>query len=223
VIVTPPTISPELAQEEGDWLISKVGWSLVWDRRGPGFLPNRGHREELSFHLGGGPFGGDTDFFKWEFQTAWYFRGLAEGHVLELGGRTGVVEPFGRSDRTHIWDRFYLGGAYTLRGYRFRDVSPRDSLDEPIGGNTFWMLSAEYSIPVIDRVRFAAFYDAGLVNATAYDYSTKDFADDVGVGLRINIPQIGPLRLDYAFPITHPDFLSGKSRFQFSVGYERPL
>jgi outer membrane protein assembly factor BamA len=70
------------------------------------------------------------------------------------------------------------------------------------------------------------------VNADAYDFDTKGFADDVGVGLRISIPQMGPLRLDYAFPITYPDYgmsrpdheeggLSGKARFQFSVGWSR--
>jgi outer membrane protein insertion porin family len=222
-VVVPPRVSPELAQEQGSWLISKVGMSLVLDRRGPGFLPERGHKQELLFQLGGGPFGGDTDFAKWEFRSAWYFPGLARGHVLELGGRTGAVEAYGRSDRVHIWDRFYLGGAYTLRGYGFRDIGPRDSLGEPIGGNTSWMVSAEYSIPIIERVRLAGFYDAGAVNAAAYDYGTANFADSAGMGIRINIPQIGPLRLDYAFPITHPDYVGSSGRFQFSVGYERPL
>jgi outer membrane protein insertion porin family len=85
------------------------------------------------------------------------------------------------------------------------------------------MVTAEYSIPIIDRVRVAAFYDAGNVNAEAYDYRNVHFADDAGIGLRINIPQIGPLRLDYAFPITHPDYVGSSGRFQFSVGYERPL
>lgn len=221
VVVSPPRVSPELAQEQGDWLVSKAGLSLILDRRGRGFLPERGHKEELSLQLGGGPFGGDTDFYRWDFQTAWYFRGLAPGHVLELGGRTGVVEPYGSSDRTHIWDRYYLGGAYTLRGYGFRDISPVDSKGEPIGGNTSWMVSAEYSIPIIERVRFAAFYDAGAVNADAYDYSVDSFADDVGLGLRITIPQMGPLRLDYAFPITHPDNTGSSGHFQFSVGYDR--
>ena len=69
----------------------------------------------------------------------------------------------------------------------------------------------------------AAFYDAGVVNAKAYDYSSEAFADDIGVGLRITIPQIGPLRLDYAFPITHPEHTGSSGRFQFSVGYYRPL
>lgn len=228
ILVDPPDISAELARENGDWLVSKVGLRLDYDRRGPGRLPNRGHREELLLELGGGPFGGDTDFYKLRFETSWYFRGLgqffpefARGHVLELLGQAGVVDSYGDSDRTHIWDRFFLGGAYTLRGYKYRHVGPRDSLDEPMGGNTFWMASAEYSIPIIERVRIAAFYDIGVVNEDAYDFDVSGVADDAGIGLRIDIPQMGPMRLDYAFPISYPDYLGGKPRFQFSVGWTR--
>jgi outer membrane protein assembly factor BamA len=85
-------------------------------------------------------------------------------------GRIGVVEPFGDSDRTHIWDRFYLGGAYTLRGYKFRDVGPKDFLGEPTGGNSYWMGSLEYSVPIIERLRAAVFYDIGVVNNDAFDF-----------------------------------------------------
>jgi outer membrane protein insertion porin family len=133
------------------------------------------------------------------------------------------VEPYGGSDFTHIWDRFYLGGAYTLRGYKYRDVGPKDFLDEPTGGNTFWMGSIEYSVPIIERLRFALFYDIGTVNYDAYDFDSSNYHDNWGLGLRINIPQMGPLRLDYGFPIHHDDTLSGKPRFQFSVGWSRPL
>jgi outer membrane protein insertion porin family len=221
--VVPPSISPELAQEEGDWLVSKVGYTLAYDTRAGGLLANRGQRTQLSFDLAGGPFGADVDFYKLQLQTSWYFRGPLPGHIIELIGRIGVVEPYGGSDFTHIWDRFYLGGAYTLRGYKYRDVGPKDFLDEPTGGNTFWMGSIEYSVPIIERLRFALFYDIGTVNYDAYDFDSSNYHDNWGLGLRINIPQMGPLRLDYGFPIHHDDTLSGKPRFQFSVGWSRPL
>ena len=54
-------------------------------------------------------------------------------------------------------------------------------------------------------------------------FNTGVYNDDWGVGIRLNIPQLGPLRLDYAFPITHGPDTSGSGRFQFSVGYERPF
>jgi outer membrane protein insertion porin family len=68
-------------------------------------------------------------------------------------------------------ERFYLGGLYSLRGFKFYGVSPRQpGFTEPIGGDTYWFGSAEYSIPIIEQehgvgVRFAVFYDIGNVAA----------------------------------------------------------
>ena len=223
--VVPPSISPTLAEESGDRLVSKVGATLTYDTRGEGYLPRRGQLTSLSASVAGGPFGGDTDFYKLDLQSLWYFKGPFEGHVLELGGSAGVVKAYGDSTRVPLFDRFFLGGANTLRGYKFRHVGPKDEFGEPLGGGTYWFLSAEYSIPIIERLRFAAFYDIGMVYSKAYDFNLGNYNDDWGVGLRLLIPQLGPapLRLDYAFPITHGSDTSGSGRFQFSVGYSRPF
>ena len=227
-LVVPPSVSPTLLQEQGDRLVSKVGVSLTYDTRGGGLLPNRGQRTSLGVSVAGGPLGGDTDFYKLELDSKWYFKGFFQGHVLELGASAGVVEAYGDSTRVPLFDRFFLGGANTVRGYKFRHVGPKDEFKEPIGGGTYWFASAEYSIPIIERLRFAAFYDIGMVYQNAYSFDTHGFNtgtynDDWGVGIRLNIPQLGPLRLDYAFPITHGSDTSGSGRFQFSVGYERPF
>ena len=60
----------------------------------------------------------------------------------------------------------------------------------------------------------------------AYSFATLNsnyglYSDNWGVGIRLNIPSIGPLRLDYAVPITHDRFTSGSGRFQFGVGFTR--
>jgi len=109
-------------------------------------------------------------------------------------------------------------------------VGPRDELTlEPIGGNTYWFASAEYSIPIIERLRLAAFYDAGMVFRDSFSFtpktyldgsSTGSYNDNIGFGIRLNLP-IGPLRLDYGIPITHDKFSGGNGRFQFGVGYTR--
>jgi outer membrane protein insertion porin family len=220
-----PLISEQLKLEQGRRLVSKVGTSLAYDTRNNVLLPTRGQRSEIISEVAGGPLGGDTDFYKLEFRTAWYFPMYFEGHVLELVGRTGVVDSYGSGDRGRdrvpIFDRWFLGGLYTLRGYRYRSIGPRDELGEPIGGNTYVFGSAEYSMPIIERLRFAVFYDIGNVYSGAYQYSDLgNFSDNWGIGLRINLP-IGPLRLDYAFPITHDPAVTGRGRFQFGVGYHR--
>lgn len=211
-----------IKEEAGKRLVSRVGLSLAYDTRNSATLPNRGQRTELRTEVAGGPFGADSDFYRLEARTAWYFPGLVEGHVLEMVGRTGVVEQYGDTQRVPLFDRWYLGGIYNLRGYDFRDVSPRDPVTlDPIGGGTYYYASAEYSVPLIEMLRLAAFYDIGNVYADPYDYSNiSEYNDNWGIGLRLNLP-IGPLRLDYAIPITYDQYQDGRGRFQFSVSYTR--
>jgi outer membrane protein insertion porin family len=216
-----PSASEEIKAEEGDRIVSKIGATLAYDTRFfQGLLPVKGQRTELTTELAGGPFGGETDFFKWKVSHARYFKGFYEGHILELIGVLGVVESYGDSPDVPLFDRWFLGGAYSLRGYDYRDVGPKDSTGEPIGGNTYWFGSAEYSVPIIERLRFAVFYDIGNVYRDSYDFDFGNYSDNWGVGIRLNLP-IGPLRLDYGIPITHDKSTSGSGKFQFTVGYTR--
>jgi len=213
--------APQIVKDDaGHTLISKVGASIAYDTRNNALMPERGQRTELSGEIAGKQFGGDRDFYKIELKSSWYFPGLFSGHVLEVTGNAGVVDSYSGS-RLPFFERWFLGGLYTLRGYRYRYVSPRDSVTgEPIGGRSYVFGCAEYTIPIVERVKFAIFYDVGTVNLNAYDFGFSDYNDDWGIGIRINIPRMGPLRLDYAFPITHgPNSSSG--RFQFGVGYTR--
>ncbi len=225
IVTDPPRISPELAQEEGRRLVSKVTASIVYDTRNS-ILPDKGQRVELIGEIAGGPLGGDSDFYRLELRAAQYFRGFDEGHIIEILGRIGVSEAYGDSDRVPLFDRYFLGGLYTLRGFRYRDVGPVDINNEPVGGSTYWFGSLEYSIPVIERVRVAAFYDIGMVYYDPYSFQLRApqrhfYNDNWGIGIRLNLP-IGPLRLDYAFPITSEDYNSSHGgRFQFGVGYTR--
>jgi outer membrane protein insertion porin family len=225
-----PNISQEIYQERGARVVSKIAPSLAYDTRNSVQLPNHGQRTELFTELAG--LGGDSDFYKLEIRSHWYFKGFADGHIIEVAGATGVSDVWGDTPRVPIFDRWYLGGMYSLRGFRYREVGPKDKFGEPLGGNTYWFGSLEYSVPVIDRVRAATFYDIGNVFAEPYSFSPgktpagKDrvtYSDDAGVGLRINLPMIGPLRLDYGFPFSHDPNTSATGRFQFGVGFERPF
>ncbi|HNQ87245.1 MAG TPA: outer membrane protein assembly factor BamA [Verrucomicrobiota bacterium] len=225
-------VPPEIRVEEGHTLVSKVISSVAYDTRNSVLLPNRGQRSAIEAEFAGGPFGGDTDFYKLQFKTARYIKGLAPGHVLELTGQIGVVDNHGSDDMVHLYDRFFLGGLWNLRGYKYRDVGPYDQTgEEPLGGRTYWYASAEYSIPIIERLRLAAFYDIGNVYPDAYSFDTYPdsrgpwsyglYSDNWGIGIRLNIPMLGPLRLDYAMPIKHDRYTGGSGRFQFGVGYTR--
>lgn len=215
-----------IKEEPSSQWVSKFGGSIAWDTSNSVELPNRGQRSELLTELAG-PFGGEADFYKLELRSFWYFPGFWEKHVLEVGGQIGVVEEWGRSDRVPLFDRFFLGGISSLRGYKYHGVGPHID-DEPIGGATMWYGTLEYSLPIapaLERLRFAVFYDIGMVYQDAYSFDTlpeqRTYNDNWGVGFRLNIPRLGPLRLDYGIPITHDRDASGSGRFQFSVGFSR--
>jgi len=185
------------------------------------------------------------------------------GEVFDINGNrvlTGtppnqvqVTEPLTVSVPTvPIFDRLYLGGSNNLRGFRFRDISPKDFHGQPLGGQSMARGTVELTFPVIEKARGAIFYDAGLVNPDPWDFgvetlevprglnarasvkyakmnglpfnpltpkSTFDsFGSDFGVGLRLDLP-IGPLRLDYGYPIDRAGN-TGHGHLNFSVGYQ---
>jgi outer membrane protein insertion porin family len=224
-VVVPANVPDAILAQTGWNLFSRLGASLAYDTRNSVQLPNAGQRTELDGEYVGGFLGGDRNFFKVELKTGWYFKGLAKGHVLELVARTGIAKSLQSGD-VPFEDRYYLGGLYSLRGFKFYSVSPRQpGFTEPIGGDTYWFGSAEYSIPIVEQehgvgVRFAVFYDVGNVAANPYTWSLENFDDNWGVGLRLNLP-IGPIRLDYGIPIHHDQYNSSNGQFQFGVGYSR--
>jgi len=224
-----PNVPSDILSQTGDHLFHRLGASLAYDTRNSSKLPNHGQRTELDpeFDLG------DTTFYKLEAKSEWYFPGVFKGHVLEVLGRAGIADSLSGGD-VPFYDRYYLGGLYSLRGFGFRNIGPRDPTygsinpnmpDEPIGGDSFWFGSLEYSIPILEKesgpsVRLALFYDAGSVGAGPLSFS-GNFNDDYGIGLRLDIPHLGPLRLDYGIPITHDQYNGASGKFQFGVGYTR--
>jgi outer membrane protein insertion porin family len=221
-----PNISTNIYDERGSRLINKFGLSLSYDTRRSVKDNDRGQHTELTVSAATPP--GDTDFYKLELKTAWFFRGFRPGDILELDAQGGVADTYGGTPRLPIFERYFLGGLYSLRGYRYRQVGPSDQFGEPLGGDTYFFGGAEYSIPIVKIVRLAWFYDVGNVFADPYSFKlteqqTHFYEDDVGMGLRIVLPVGGgmPLRLDYGVPITHDANTGSSGHVQIGVGYTR--
>ena len=218
----------------GDTSESAISASITRDTRDSVFLTTRGNKTELSAKVAGGPLKGQTEIYKVElrsqqyFPMPWTWPTLDRKHVLLLAGGTGIVNSFGGADEVPLFERFFLGGPNNLRGFRYRMVSPKDaSVDgvnspnpnEPIGGDTYGWGTIEYTIPVIEKVRFAIFYDAGFVNANPFDFKPAGYNDDFGFGIRLDLP-IGPIRFDYGIPITSDAYNRSSGRFNFNIGYQ---
>ncbi|MCS6770549.1 MAG: outer membrane protein assembly factor BamA [Kiritimatiellae bacterium] len=204
--------------QAGDYLKSSLNASVVRDSRDSAFIPTRGTRSSLGGMYAGGPLGGDVDVYNVEAQVS-TFVPLWYDHVFNLRLWTSVVEPHGDAEDVPVFERLYLGGARTLRAFKFRRVGPKDENRDPIGGQTAWFGAAEYTIPVYEKLRFALFYDIGYVYREPYEWDFSTYNSDWGVGLRIDFPAF-PLRFDYAWPIeTDPDDRRRSGRFQFMIGY----
>jgi outer membrane protein insertion porin family len=224
--VTPPNISTNIYDQHGTDLINKFGLTLGFDSRTT--LKDSASGEHVQFLATAATPPGDTEFYKLELKSSWYFRGFRPGDILELDARGGVMNSWDGTTQIPIYERWSLGGLYSLRGFRYRQVGPQDEFGEPLGGDTYFFGGAEYSIPLAKIVRLAWFYDMGNVFPDAYSFKLGSrqehiFSDDVGMGLRIVLPMGGglPLRLDYAFPITHDSDVGAGGRVQIGVGYTR--
>jgi len=213
-----PNASPILQSIAGDNPVSQIGFQLLRDTRDKIINTTSGNRIEFNTAIAGGPLGGQDNYYLFELRGAQYFPVFeTQTQVLHLLARAGVISEFGDSPDVAPYKRWYLGGPTTLRGYEFREVAPRDQFGEVVGGKSYAFFSAEYSLDIVSPVRFAVFYDAGFVNADAYDFNPSNFTDNFGVGIRLFVAG-SPLSLDFGIPLTSDRLARKGNQFNFSFG-----
>ncbi len=210
-------ISADLTAEAGTNKISSVGATLTRDARDSVIVPTQGNVLSGGVDMAGGLLGGDKDFFRLQARGSHYIP-LKFNSVLELRLRAGLMDAFGDSEKVPIFERFFAGGAKTIRGYEERGVGPIDpNTSDPIGGESLVVGNIEYTIPLIDFIKLAAFFDAGNVWADSNDFASGDYKAGTGLGVRIKTP-IGPVNLDYGYPLSDEPGQEGRSgKFYFSV------
>ncbi|MEZ5327407.1 MAG: outer membrane protein assembly factor BamA [Verrucomicrobiales bacterium] len=208
-------VSEAILSEEGEFLESQFAVDYNYDTRDSVFLPRRGHKFTAS--ASGSGLGGDVK--NWGLsaglQKHW---NLPYDSILSFEGNVNVVDSFG-GDPVPIFNRQFLGGANNLRGFDFREVGPKDENGEPLGGGTSAYMTAELTVPIIEKVRGALFYDVGFVNNDSFDFSTGDVNSNFGVGLRLFLP-VGPVRLDFGIPVQADEFNDSNGKFNFNIGYQ---
>ncbi len=210
--------------EEGDFIRSALAVTYDYDSRDSIVIPRKGHRASLGLTLG---LGGDVETYKIEASGAKHWS-LPWDIIFNLRGAINTVDSYSGGDDVPIFDRVFLGGQRDLRGFEFRDLGQRDNdgpnaTNEALGGQSSAFLSGEFTFPIFENVRGATFLDAGFVNEDAWDFTPEDLYANVGLGLRLDIPSIGPLALDYAVPVLEPDDDDEADRggqFNFYINYQ---
>jgi outer membrane protein insertion porin family len=211
-----PNASEQILLEAGTRTRSAVEIGLTHDTRDNFFLTRTGHKVDGYIELAGGPFLGGTDLWRVGLDASQFYH-LGSDVIVQFQGTLQAVDSYGKPGRVPIFDRLFAGGANNLRGFRYRDVGPRDDNGEPIGGRSLAVGTAELTFPIVDRVRGAIFSDAGFVAEGVFSAASPSL--DVGIGVRLNLP-IGPLRLDYGIPVVTGDAVNSGGQFQLNVGYQ---
>jgi outer membrane protein insertion porin family len=216
-----PTASTIIKDSEGRSVTSSVSVGIRRNSTDRAWNPTRGSINSISIEYAGGFLGGDNYFTKYLGRSAWYFPLFWET-VFLVQGRAGWVDQRSGGNLP-VYERFYLGGINTVRGFDYADLSPIDPATlERVGGEYMVNFNAEYRFPLIkdQEVTGLVFVDGGNVYTDDRDLIERDFAFTGGVGVRWYSP-IGPLRLEYGWilnPEKDPPWNEPGGNLEFSVG-----
>ena len=203
------TAAQSLKDEQGSNTLTSVRLGATRDTRDNVFNPKGGYLVASGIETASSLLGGNRDFWKWTGAGSVFLQPFIQDQVLEFHLTLGLANEFGDSNAVPIFERFFAGGADSIRGYRERRVGPKDPFTrDPIGGESMAVFNAEYTVPFLDFLKGAAFFDTGNVYTKVSDFAREGFKSGAGAGVRIKTP-FGPVKLDYGWPI-NPD--SGEKR-----------
>lgn len=221
---------PILCEER--YAVRSITGRLTFDERDDFLNPTRGYRHEVQLENAGGWFGGDSNFLKALDNSMWLSR-RAPGSVLAARVRVGAINPgpsdiIGRSGTQVSEDaasvpfeeRFFVGGAGSVRGYQEGTLNGLQDGKDPTGGGVLEILAnAEWRFTIRGPLGGVLFLDAGNVWRDAgllelrhvvptFDRNATEpghLRYSIGGGIRINSP-VGPIRLEGAWRLSPARF-----------------
>ena len=221
---------------------SSVRGSIFWDTRDNRLFPTGGFLQSGSVELADDTTFSENEFIRYTGDSRWYFP-LFWDLVLKFNVEAGLVQSTNPDEPVPIFERFFLGGPNSVRGFERATLGPKRKIganpgdpasyleDFNIGGNKKLVLNAELEFPIFAAVGIKGvfFFDMGNAfdDGESFAYvpdlladPTLDFDDSlrtsIGFGFRWFSP-IGPLRFEWGFPLRR---LAGEDPlvFEFSIG-----
>lgn len=216
--------APEsIKSEEGTSLTSAVTPGLSYDSRDHFFAPTEGTKSAFSVKMAG--LGGDSRFIKSDLSGRWHYPLLKDpkwggSYVLALGGSAGYGIGLAKGSNGNdlpLFERYFLGGINSIRGFAERSVGPRVPSNcsipeggtetvckstDVVGGDKSMVLNTELLFPIMEQygIRGVAFFDMGNAFNDSQGFSFGDLRKSVGAGVRWMSP-FGPLRVELGFPL----------------------
>lgn len=243
VKITDSEIRPAVLLGEKNYQVNSIGFTNTLDFRESPYVNPRGFLVVNTIEGAPGGLGSDIELVRSTMRVGYYLpfgpKPLTPGVVIDqpvengfqkwihqssiaFGARVGIVHSLttsgsGEATELPIDERFFNGGATTVRSFGERELGPHDNHGHPVGGEFFTVFNVEYTFPIFGELQGAVFTDAGNLLPTSEDVGLSDMRYAIGAGLRYKLP-VGPIRLDYGVnpdPHEFEDF----GAFHFSFGF----
>jgi outer membrane protein assembly complex protein YaeT len=243
VEITDSEIGPGFLLGQEEYQVDTIGLTNTLDLRESPYVNPRGFLIGNTLDLASSALGSDIEYVRGTMRVGYYLpfgpKPLTPGVVedqppgtplqrwfrqssIAFGARAGIIHSLttsGSDEATAIPidERFFIGGATTVRSFGERDLGPHDNHGHPVGGEFYTVFNVEYTFPIFGELQGAVFTDAGNLLPTSEDVGLNNMRYAIGAGLRYKLP-VGPIRLDYGVnpdPRPNEDF----GAFHFSFGF----
>ena len=181
---------------------SAIGITLMRNSTDNPFHPTTGTKTILNARWTGGVLGGSINFQKYEVDFAWY-EPLFWRFVLEISNQFGIMDGYQSPIQVPDYEKYRLGGnrRWGLRGYDFFEVVPRGNR-QFVGGRFMQISTLQVTFPISDPTVYGLFFAEGGNTWNSFQQATLfDLRKGVGMGIRIELPMLGTVGLDYGYGI----------------------
>ncbi len=194
--------------------VISIGLTQTFDFRQPRENPIKGYI--ITSGVDAGEIAGELAFGRATARVTYFTPLFSPKVILALGARGGIILPV---TEVPIDERFFNGGANSVRSFTERQLGPHEPHGNPIGGEVFSIFNAEVTFPLKDALRGALFVDAGNVAASHEHVGLNDMRYAIGAGLRYALP-FGPVRLDVGLnPMPKLDEKWGAVNFSIGLAF----
>ena len=204
--------------QNGKRTTSRMNPIYIYDSRDNFLNPSQGWRHVLGFELAG--FGG-LKFHRSVYEVT-YYRPLIGKLVLGSHARVNFADGYD-GDTLPSFERYFMGGPTSLRGFTLQDIGPKASDGDPLGGNKSMLLNLELQYPFTKAIRGFVFYDRGNLygtgadlSSTSEDWDLAKMRHSIGAGFRFLSP-MGPLGFAYGIKLDRRSS-EETGQFHFSAG-----
>ena len=195
----------------GTSVTSSVYVEFARDTRDSTWDPTRGCRTSLGVEYAGGPLLGQVNYYKPTFSHSYNLKLFSIDEypfVMAVGNRMGFIDRFGKTKSVPVYERYFLGGADSVRGY-----SNNGQIGPSSGGKVYDVMNIEFKFPLAREkrrtiVQWAFFFDignswSGFDNVSGrFGTGVNDLKAGAGFGIRFTTPAF-PIRLDWGYGFNH--------------------